>query len=45
MNGLRFSAHPQPAPQCVGEAHWPGDGWAARRDPHANRGVFYEAGL
>ena len=23
-NGLRarFSAHPQPAPQCVGEAHW-----------------------
>ena len=28
-NGLRarFSAHPQPAPQCVGEAHW----LAARR--------------
>ncbi len=45
-----FSAHPQPAPQCVGEAHWlpAGGGWAARRDPEGNvhavhNAVFYEA--
>ena len=52
-NGLlvRFSAHPQPAPQCVGEAHWlpAGGGWAARRDPEGNvhavhNALFYEAG-
>jgi hypothetical protein len=39
--------HPQPAPKCVGRriGSSPGDGWAARRDPEANSGVFYWAGL
>ena len=40
---LTRSRHPSASGRRIGSS--PGDGWAARRDPEANRRVFYEAGL
>ena len=40
---LTRSRHPSASGRRIGPA--PGDGWAARRDPEANRRVFYWAGL
>ena len=37
------SRHPSASGRRIGSSA--GDGWAARRDPKANRVVFYEAGL
>jgi hypothetical protein len=40
---LTRSRHPSASGRHIGSSA--GDGWAARRDPHANRRVFYWAGL
>ncbi len=40
---LTRSRHPSASGRRIGPS--PGDGWAARRDPQANSGVFYWAGL
>ncbi len=40
---LTRSRHPSASGRRVGPS--PGDGWAARRDPETNAGVFYWAGL
>jgi hypothetical protein len=40
---LTRSRHPSASGRRIGSS--PGDGWAARRDPETNAGVFYWAGL
>ncbi len=40
---LTRSRHPSASGRRIGSSA--GDGWAVRRDPQANSGVFYEAGL
>ncbi len=40
---LTRSRHPSASGRRIGSP--PGDGWAARRDPETNAGVFYWAGL
>ena len=40
---LTRSRHPSASGRRIGSSA--GDGWAARRDPEANRRVFYWAGL
>jgi hypothetical protein len=40
---LTRSRHPSASGRRIGPSA--GDGWAARRDPETNAGVFYWAGL
>jgi hypothetical protein len=40
---LTRSRHPSASGRRIGPSA--GDGWAARRDPETNAGVFYDAGL